>query len=113
MMIIFNVIFALTCLSVSYLFMKHYPKEINDFIGYRTKSSMSSQQAWLLANEYSSRLIFRFSIACVSLQVLLIILANVKVALIFAIAFWITVLLGTIVKTELMLKRKLRNNALH
>ena len=33
------------------VFQKHAPKEINGFIGYRTRRSMQSQEAWDYANK--------------------------------------------------------------
>lgn len=80
---------------------------MNDFFGYRTKRSMTSQNAWLFANRYSSDLIFKFSLACISLQILLIIVSGLLVALITAVSFWVVILLGTILRTEQLLKRKL------
>ena len=38
-----------------FIMMKNPPKEINDTVGYRTKRSKSSQEAWDFANVYSGR----------------------------------------------------------
>lgn len=35
---------------------KHYPKEINDILGYRTKRSMKNIDTWKFAHEYCGRL---------------------------------------------------------
>lgn len=38
-------------LVIGIVFQKHAPKEINGFIGYRTRRSMQSQEAWDYANK--------------------------------------------------------------
>lgn len=38
-------------LVIGIIFQKHAPKEINGFIGYRTRRSMQSQEAWDYANK--------------------------------------------------------------
>lgn len=35
---------------------KHYPKDINGLIGYRTSRSMKSKEAWKFAHEYCGKL---------------------------------------------------------
>lgn len=108
MLIIANLGFGIACLSISYLFKRNYPKEINSFMGYRTKRSMMSSEAWIAANQYSSNLLFRYSKITVLLQFLFIISLGRKVAILSAASLWILFLLITIVQTEVMLKRKQR-----
>lgn len=38
-------------LVIGIVFQKHAPKEINGFLGYRTRRSMQSQEAWNYANK--------------------------------------------------------------
>ena len=38
-------------LVIGIVFQKHAPKEINGFLGYRTRRSMQSQEAWDYANK--------------------------------------------------------------
>ena len=38
-------------LVIGIIFQKHAPKEINGFLGYRTRRSMQSQEAWDYANK--------------------------------------------------------------
>jgi len=106
-LLIFNVLLFITIPSVSYLFMTQYPKEINDLFGYRTKRSMSSTEAWLLANSYCSRLMFKLSCITIFIQVVLFIFVDPQVSLLSTIALWITLLLSVIIVTERMLKKKL------
>ena len=37
-------------LGIGYLFKKHYPKDINGLIGYRTRRSMMNMDTWSFAN---------------------------------------------------------------
>lgn len=70
---------------------------------------MSSQKAWLLANRYSSALLFGLSVFCISIQGLLFAFLDQRVALISTVALWIVCLLTNIVMTEKMLKKELRD----
>ncbi len=103
--IAFNILFFLITISISYLFKTSYPKEINSLVGYRTKRSMASKEAWLLANSYSSKLLFNYAIMAVSLQVILFILADPKTSILAGAGFWIITLFITLVQTEMKLKR--------
>ena len=105
LLIVFNIIFLLTCLSLSYLFKTNYPKEINDIIGYRTKRSMSSKEAWLLANSYASQWLFKYSLLAVLSQIILFIIFDAKIALLVTSSLWIVTLFVTIIQTEIKLKR--------
>jgi len=44
---------------------KYPPKEINSTYGYRTKSSMKSQERWDFAQEYSTELMQKYGIVLV------------------------------------------------
>ncbi len=46
-----------------FYFKNNPPKKINRMMGYRTKSSMKSQDAWDFAQVYSSSLLFNWSLA--------------------------------------------------
>jgi uncharacterized membrane protein len=105
--IVMNILLGLLAISISYLFSKFYPKEINPFAGYRTKRSMASQEAWEFANEYSSKLLFKCSIILVITQLPLTLFLTGKIALFLAAGIWITILIYTIVKTESKLRNKM------
>lgn len=49
--LIISVIVPLIVILCGYLLRDHTPKEINGTIGYRTKRSKSSPEAWLFANK--------------------------------------------------------------
>ena len=104
-LIVFNIIFLMSCISISYLFKKNYPTDINSMIGYRTKRSMASKESWILANKYSSNLLFKYSIITVTIQVILFVLLGAKVAILIASSLWLTLLLTTLLQTEVKLKR--------
>jgi uncharacterized membrane protein len=103
--VILNVVFLITCVSVSFAFKNHYPKDINSFVGYRTRRSMSSKEAWLDANEYASSQLFKYSFVAVIIQVALFFAINAKIALLTSAGVWILFLLLTLVQTEVKLRR--------
>ena len=49
--------------AVGFYFKNNPTKKINTLVGYRTKRSMSSQEAWDFAQVYSSGLLFTWSLA--------------------------------------------------
>ncbi len=100
-----NIFFLITCLSISYLFKSNYPKDINSLIGYRTKRSMASKEAWLLANSYSSKTLFDYALVTVVIQASLFIVFGARVALLGILILWTVALLATIVQTEIRLKK--------
>lgn len=74
-------------------------------MGYRTKRSMSSPEAWILANKYSSQILFNYAIITVIVQVILNFLQPPETALACTAAFWIIALFLTIFQTEVKLKK--------
>jgi uncharacterized membrane protein len=104
--IILNIILGLSIISISYLFKKFRPKEINDFMGYRTKRSMASQEAWEFANKYSAGLLFKCSVFAAIAQVVFNFIFTREIALLLTVGVWITVLICTIIKTEIELRKK-------
>ncbi len=94
----------MSCISISYLFKKNYPTDINSIIGYRTKRSMSSKESWIFANKYSSNLLFKYSIITVIIQIVLFTILGGKVAILSAASLWIILLLTTLWQTEVKLK---------
>lgn len=49
--------------GTGYYFKKYPAKKINNMVGYRTKRSKASQEAWDFAQVYSSGLLFTWSLA--------------------------------------------------
>ena len=96
-----------------FIMMKNPPKEINDTVGYRTKRSKSSQEAWDFANVYSGRntMIYglvSFVISAVVYYCLVFVLNfNSLIAMIIVIALQlIGLMVVMIVPTENKLKEK-------
>ncbi len=105
-MLLINIVVAVSILGISYGFKRFCPGEINDFVGYRTKRSMSSQEAWDFANRYSSDTLFKCSIGVVIFQMLAMFILPQSTALLITVSIWIIVLIATIILTEQKLRRK-------
>ena len=100
-----NILFIISCVSISYVFKMNYPKDINSLIGYRTKRSMASKEAWVFANGYFSKTLFRYAIMTVMIQIALFISLGPQAALIGILITWTLALLVTMVQTEFQLKK--------
>lgn len=98
-------LFSVLNITISFLFRKFQPKEINGLIGYRTARSMRSQAAWDFANHYSAQFLFRCSLAMFLFQFVLYPVFEAETALLCLIVLWIACLFFTILRTERMLKR--------
>jgi hypothetical protein len=66
---------------------------------------MTSKEAWIFANKYSSNLLFNCAIVTVAIQILLFVSLGAHTALISTLILWILMLFGTIIQTEIKLKR--------
>jgi len=49
-------------LVISFVFVKFPPKKINHFYGYRTRRSMTNQEIWKVANEYSAKFMVKITL---------------------------------------------------
>ena len=103
---IMNIAFITMFISISYLFMKFYPKEINSVVGYRTKRSMRSQEAWELSNSHAGKLLLRYSLLVAVLQLMLYVFFGGFVSLLGMLGAWIVMLIIAIVQTERLLKNE-------
>ena len=94
------------------IFMKNPPKEINWAYGYRTNMSMKNQDTWNFAHEYCGKIWFRCGVVLtvISLIIMLFVIGRDTDTV-----GWIggglamvqiLPLLGTIIPTEMALKRK-------
>jgi uncharacterized membrane protein len=97
---------SLLNLAISTIFKRYYPKEINDFVGYRTPRSMRSQEAWDFANRYSSALLFKCAVSVFFLQFLLYAILEAETAMLTFVGLWIGCLVFTILRTEKRLKKE-------
>lgn len=86
------------------------PTEINGFMGYRTSSSMKSQERWDFAQKYSSKVMM----ACGVLMIVISALGhfipnNVEYKQQIGLGLIITSAVVMIVLTEIALKRRFKN----
>jgi hypothetical protein len=103
--IIVSCVFLLFCVMISYVLKVSYPKEINSWIGYRTRRSIRSQESWVAANECAGKLLFRY--ALVAILVFPIVLATfiaLDIPFLFLMpataGLWAIALIATIIQTE-------------
>lgn len=62
-MILFaHVILAIMILTLTGYFRTYQPDKVNRIFGYRTSFSMKNQETWKEANQFSSRLQFKFAL---------------------------------------------------
>lgn len=101
-----GILLSLLNVAISSLFRKYYPREVNSLVGYRTRRSMRSKDAWTFANQYASDFLFRCSLAIPVIQIILYVFLDPPVALLALVAVWIACLFYTILRTEVMLRRK-------
>lgn len=103
---IMNISFTLMFISIAYLFKKSYPKEMNSMIGYRTKNAMRSQENWIRANAFSSRLLFKYTLMLPVVQIVLYFIFGSQAALLGMLGLWLLLLLITLFQTEKMLGKQ-------
>ena len=91
---------------------KHYPKNINGLIGYRTTLSMRNIDTWKFANEYCGRLWYRIGILMLIFSIIICFLFfkasynTAFMASLILIAIQCIILVATIFPTENALKRE-------
>ena len=91
---------------------KHYPKNINGLIGYRTTLSMRNIDTWKFANEYCGRLWYRIGILMLIFSIIICLLFfkasynTAFMASLILIAIQCIILVATIFPTENALKRE-------
>lgn len=102
--LIVNVVLALFILGLSFWFKFNRPKKIDDWIGYRTKSSMKSQENWDLAQFYWSTILVQLSLLVVGVQLLTYLLINPVIAIFLTCFLWVLILFVSIYLTEKKLK---------
>ena len=91
---------------------KHYPKNINGLIGYRTTLSMRNIDTWKFANEYCGRLWYRTGLLMLIFSIIICLLFfkasynTAFMASLILIAIQCIILVATIFPTENALKRE-------
>jgi uncharacterized membrane protein len=87
---------------------KFPPKKINSLYGYRTKRSMSSQEAWDFAQPYSNQEMTKYMTIYTMTALLPLIIKDMDeyVGVVLALIFMIAFMIIPIVKTEKELKTR-------
>ncbi len=107
-----SLIVPLIMLICGYFLWKFPPKKRNSFIGYRTSSSMRSDESWAFAQKYCGRIWLWSGFGMLLLTAILLILlpdksdAALKSASLVVMPVQIVLMLLTIIPVEVMLKKK-------
>lgn len=106
-----NCLIPLVMLISGYVMLKHCPKEINSFFGYRTRRSMTNRDTWKFAHKYCGKVWVVFGTAMIiPSAVALIPFANASddvignVSLVIC-AVQIVLLVLSVIPTEIALAR--------
>ncbi len=91
--------------GIAYAYKKNIPKDINDMVGYRTKRSMRSQQAWDASNQYAANKLYLYGRLTVAVQVILFIVLGAEHGLLGTLTLFVLYLLVTMYQTERYLKQ--------
>ena len=92
-------------LVIVIIFQKHAPKEINGFIGYRTRRSMQSQEAWDYANKRMGEIWLALGVILLVVTIPLSLLLGENGVVVLVIAQTIALILS-IIPVEMELKAK-------
>ena len=65
-----NLLIPVVVIVTGRIMWKHYPKNINGLVGYRTTRSMKNMDTWRFANEYCGRLWYKMGLFCLLFQFL-------------------------------------------
>ncbi len=107
-----NCLTPILMIAAGRLMWKHYPKDINSAIGYRTKRSMRNEETWKFGNEYCGRLWFRIGMVILIPSITILIpfssssedcIGTVSLCLIIV---QLILLVGSIIPTEIALRKR-------
>jgi uncharacterized membrane protein len=101
-----HLFFGPVFLVIAFLFRHYPPKSINALYGYRTGSSMKSQERWDFANQHSSELMFRLALLLILVQAVTLYFFLPETSLLFASAMLVLGITWIVVTTEIQLKKR-------
>ncbi len=102
---------GLITLSAGFIMLKKPPKKINHLYGYRTKSSMSSQEKWDFAQNYSSKEMIRQGVVIIGIGLIGIFIKLSEIISVFiALSLVIASVILLLYKTEKKLKQSFKEN---
>ncbi len=93
-------------LVIAFLFRHYPPKHINALYGYRTGSSMKSQERWDFANQRSSELMLRLAFLLLLVQAGTLYFFESEISLLFASLVLLLGITGIVISTEKELKNR-------
>lgn len=106
-----NLLIPVVVIVTGRIMWKHYPKNINGLVGYRTTRSMKNMDTWKFANEHCGRLWYKMGLFMLAFSVLVSVLllrtndnTYSMISLIFVLLQCI-ILIVSIIPTELALKK--------
>lgn len=112
MMFAFNLLIPVLMILVGRMMWKHFPEDINDTFGYRTKRSMQNKDTWKFAQEYCGHLWWKVGWILLILTIIfqsLVIKSTMEAVTVSSLVIMFiqaAVMLLTIVPTERALKKK-------
>jgi|SRR5690606_7511321 len=108
-LLIIPVSYGLISIVAGFIMLKFPPKKINSLYGYRTSSSMKSQERWNFAQIYSSKEMIKlgFLISLCGL-IGLIYYPNEKTATILGLSLMILTIIVLLIRVELAIKKKFK-----
>ena len=105
LLMIWACLIPILILVIGIIFQKHAPKEINGFIGYRTRRSMQSQEAWDYANKRMGEIWLALGVILLVVTIPLSLLLGENGVAVLVIAQTIALILS-IIPVEIELKAK-------
>lgn len=106
-----NLLIPVVVIVTGRIMWKHYPKNINGLVGYRTTRSMKNMDTWKFANEHCGRLWYKMGLFMLAFSVLVSVLllrtndnTYSMISLIFVLLQCI-ILIVSIIPTKLALKK--------
>lgn len=106
-----NLLIPVIVIVIGRIMWKHYPKNINGLVGYRTTRSMKNSDTWKFANEYCGRFWYKMGLFMLAFSVLVSVLllgtndnTYSMISLIFVL-FQCVVLIVSIIPVEIALKK--------
>lgn len=106
-----NLLIPVVVIVTGRIMWKHYPKNINGLVGYRTTRSMKNMDTWKFANEYCGRLWYKMGLFMLVLSVLVSVLllrtndSTYSMIFLIFVLLQCVVLIVSIIPVEIALKK--------
>lgn len=111
-LLIIPVSFGLISIIAGFIMLKFPPKKINSLYGYRTSSSMKSQERWDFAQTYSSKEMIKLGLLITLCGLVgLIYHPNERTATILGLSLMISTIIVLLIRVELAIKKKFKQQS--